>query len=78
MRYTKIMKDILTYLMSAYVIGMTAYVIWAETKLKEKDFTIAGLKQDLIWFGYKENARDGDGDGIVQEGTKWERKAKKK
>ena len=26
--------------------------------------------------GYKPNAKDGDNDGIIQEGTKWERKAK--
>ena len=68
------MKDIIYYLMASYVIVMTSYVIWAESRLKARDYTIAGLKQDLIWFGYKENARDGDGDGIVQEGTRFERK----
>ena len=35
------------------------------------------IKQDIlnkkIAQGYKPNAIDGDGDGIVQEGTKWER-----
>lgn len=28
--------------------------------------------------GYNPDARDGDGDGLIQDGTKWERKAKKK
>ena len=27
----------------------------------------------MIADGYNPNARDGDGDGIVQEGTEWER-----
>jgi hypothetical protein len=35
------------------------------------------IKDDIlnkkISQGYNPNARDGDGDGIVQEGTKWER-----
>ena len=26
--------------------------------------------------GYKPDAKDGDGDGLVQDGTKWEREAK--
>jgi len=68
------MKDIAFYLTVAYVIAMTSYAVWAESKLKAKDFIISGLKQDLIWFGYKENAKDGDGDGIVQDGTRFERK----
>ena len=29
-----------------------------------------------ITAGYKPNARDGDKDGLVQEGTRWERKIK--
>jgi hypothetical protein len=36
------------------------------------------IKDDIlnkkIAQGYNPDARDGDGDGIVQEGTKWERK----
>jgi hypothetical protein len=27
--------------------------------------------------GFNPNAKDGDRDGLVQEGTKWERKAKR-
>ena len=38
------------------------------------------IKEDRLYKkiadGFKPNAKDGDGDGIVQEGTKWERKAK--
>jgi hypothetical protein len=36
------------------------------------------IKEDRLYKkmadGYKPNAKDGDGDGIIQEGTKWERK----
>jgi hypothetical protein len=32
--------------------------------------------QKKISDGFKPNAKDGDGDGLVQEGTKWERKVK--
>jgi hypothetical protein len=35
-------------------------------------FMIAGKR---IESGYDSKARDGDGDGIIQEGTKWERPA---
>jgi hypothetical protein len=34
--------------------------------------------QKKIDDGFKPNAKDGDKDGLVQEGTKWERKDKKK
>jgi hypothetical protein len=33
--------------------------------------------QKKIADGFNPNAKDGDGDGLVQERTKWERKAKK-
>jgi hypothetical protein len=29
----------------------------------------------MILKGYNPNARDGDKDGLVQEGTRWERRA---
>ena len=39
------------------------------------------IKEDRLYKkiadGYKPDAKDGDGDGIVQEGTKWERSIKK-
>jgi hypothetical protein len=31
------------------------------------------VQQDRINKGFKKDARDGDGDGLVQDGTKWER-----
>jgi hypothetical protein len=33
--------------------------------------------QKKIAQGFNPNAKDGDKDGLVQEGTKWERKVKK-
>jgi hypothetical protein len=33
--------------------------------------------QKKIADGFNPNARDGDKDGLIQEGTKWERKVKK-
>jgi hypothetical protein len=33
--------------------------------------------QKKIADGFNPNAKDNDKDGLVQEGTKWERKAKK-
>lgn len=42
--------------------------------------SIIAIKEDRLYKkmadGYKPDARDGDGDGIIQEGTKWERKKK--
>ena len=31
------------------------------------------IQDDRLQKGFKPNAKDGDGDGIIQEGTKWER-----
>ena len=36
--------------------------------------SIISIRQERINKGYKPNAKDGDGDGLVQDGTKWERK----
>jgi hypothetical protein len=36
--------------------------------------SIIVIRQERINNGYKPNAKDGDGDGLVQDGTKWERK----
>ena len=43
-----------------------AYIAITEDRLYKK-----------IANGYKPNAKDGDKDGLVQEGTRWERKVKK-
>jgi hypothetical protein len=32
------------------------------------------IRDDMLSKGYKPDARDGDNDGIIQEGTKWKRK----
>ena len=72
------MDNLITAVMIFYILGTTAYVIWAERQMKEKDSIINELAQSLTWFGYKENARDRDNDGIIQDGTKWERKVEKK
>ena len=43
--------------------------------------SIVTIKEDMldkkIAQGFNPNAIDGDKDGIIQEGTKWERKVKK-
>jgi hypothetical protein len=42
--------------------------------------SVIAIQEDIlnkkIADGYKPNAKDGDKDGIVQEGTKWERRVK--
>jgi len=38
--------------------------------------TAVALREDKIFKGYNPEAVDGDGDGLVQEGTKWERPIK--
>jgi hypothetical protein len=35
------------------------------------------IQEDRAHKGFKADAYDGDGDGWVQDGTKWERKVKK-
>ena len=58
------MKEVvLWYLAMCLVIGVVAY---REDRLLKK-----------ISQGYKPNAKDGDKDGLIQEGTRWERKVKK-
>ena len=58
------MEALLVYLGMAIAISVIAI---REDRLQKK-----------ITDGFKPNAKDGDKDGLVQEGTKWERKAKKK
>ena len=58
------MEALLVYLGMAIAISVIAI---REDRLQKK-----------IADGFKPNAKDGDKDGLVQEGTKWERKAKKK
>lgn len=58
------MEAVLVYLAMAIAISWIA--------IKED------LLQKKIADGFNPNAKDGDKDGLLQEGTKWERKAKKK
>ena len=58
------MKEVvLWYLAICLVVGVVAY---REDRMFKK-----------ISQGYNPNARDGDKDGLIQEGTRWERKTKK-
>jgi hypothetical protein len=57
------MEPILVYLGLAIVISIIAI---QEDRLQKK-----------IANGFNPNAKDGDKDGLIQEGTKWERKVKK-
>lgn len=49
-------------------LAMAIGISWIAIKEDRLDKKIAD--------GFKPNAKDGDNDGIIQEGTKWERKAK--
>lgn len=60
---------ILLVALTAYVVAMTALVVISDKEIKQ-------LKKEAL--GYNKKAVDRDGDGIVQEGTKWERKVSKK
>jgi hypothetical protein len=57
------MEAVLVYLAMALAIS---WITIKEDRLQKK-----------IADGFNPNARDGDKDGLVQEGTKWQRKAKK-
>ena len=57
------MEPLLVYLGMAIAISVVAI---REDRLLKK-----------IANGFNPNAKDNDKDGLVQEGTKWERKAKK-
>lgn len=39
----------------------------------EEPAPVEQTQEEMIADGYNPNARDGDGDGVVQEGTEWER-----
>lgn len=40
--------------------------------------SLFAINEDLVSKGFKWRAKDGDGDGKVQDGTRFERKARKK
>ena len=39
--------------------------------------SVIAIREDRLQKGFKPNAKDGDKDGLVQDGTKWARKVKK-
>lgn len=52
------------------LVSISAFAIYEDKKIKDK------IKlEKKIAEGFKPNPIDRDGDGIVQEGTKWERPA---
>ena len=57
------MEPLIVYLCLALVIS---WITIKEDRLEKK-----------IKNGFNSNAKDGDKDGLVQEGTKWERKVKR-
>jgi hypothetical protein len=56
-------KALLIYLGMAIAISV---IVIREDRLQKK-----------IFNGFNPNAKDNDKDGLIQEGTKWERKVKK-
>ena len=36
------------------------------------------IQEDRVQKGFKAKAKDGDGDGFIQDGTKWQRKVRNK
>jgi hypothetical protein len=58
-----VLKVVLVYVALAFAIST---ITIKEDRLQKK-----------ISQGFNPNAKDGDKDGLVQEGTKWERKVKK-
>jgi hypothetical protein len=53
-----------------FILGFMTVGIGYFALQQEKEYKLMRMIED----GYNPNARDGDKDGIVQEGTKWERK----
>jgi hypothetical protein len=57
----------------AYIIVVVVLLVITDLKASR---LAAQLHEAYLLLGYKPDAKDGDGDGIVQDGTKWARKAK--
>ncbi len=66
-----------------YVIGEKTNIVFSssisavfpgeEPVVTEEPVAEASTLEEMVADGYNPDARDGDGDGIVQEGTEWER-----
>ena len=67
--------------LTGMLIGITL-LVWIVTfplrYEKEEEEPAPAKKKPLRKAAFNPNAKDGDGDGIVQDGTIWERKAPKK
>lgn len=50
-----------------------APVVTEEPVIIEEPVVEGSTLEEMVADGYNPDARDGDGDGIVQEGTEWER-----
>ena len=64
------MKDIAFWMTVAYVLFMTSVLIWGDREINSLKYKIFLLENP----GYKHDAKDGDSDGRVQDGTIYERK----
>lgn len=67
--------------LTGLLIGITL-LVWIVTfplrYEKEEEEPAPAKKKPLRKAAFKPKAKDGDGDGLVQEGTIWERKVSKK
>lgn len=61
------MENIIFWATIAYMAFILGVLLWVD---RERQY----FKNMAKEFGYKEDPVDRDKDGIVQEGTKWERK----
>lgn len=65
------MKDIAFWVTVAYVLFMTSALIWGDRQINSLKYKIFLLENPE----YNPNAKDGDKDGLVQEGTIYERRS---
>ena len=64
---------LLDYVIMAYIVVVVVLLVITDLKASR---LAAELKDAYALIGYKPDAKDGDGDGWVQDGTKWARKVK--
>lgn len=62
---------LLDYVIMTYIIVVVVLLVITDLKLAR---TKSELQDAYTLLGYKIDAKDGDGDGWVQDGTKWARK----
>ena len=58
---------------AVYVNGAKVDSIAPQPRSSELFGEIPPILEKMIADGYKPDAKDGDGDGLLQDGTKWER-----